>query len=144
VANTEFFSPPDGAFVANPNAEWLEDLILNVGEDYWNAGAGQASLKREDDGSNVELLLTLVPMRGFYLEYIDSNNNYFVSLGDGTFDETATVYVGGDPVVLPTALLVAKELAAAAVEEFCRTGERSSAVRWKLRRDLNWHYGSME
>jgi len=109
VAKTEFFSPPDGSFVANPKAEWLHDLILNKGDEYWNAGAGQASLKRDDDGNSVELQLTMVPKHGFYREFIDTNNKYFVSLGDGTFDETVTVCVGGDPIVLPTAIVVSKD-----------------------------------
>jgi hypothetical protein len=138
---TEFFSPPDGEIIQNPQLDWLKDLILNKGEDYWNAGAGQASLKRHENGATIELLLTLEPSQGFYLEYIDPQNVYYVSLGEGTFDKTVTVYVGGDPVLLPTAFFISRKLALAAVEELCSSGCRTTKITWKQRRDVKWNYG---
>jgi len=144
MVTIEFFSPPEGEFVKNPKLEWLKGLILNKGESYWNAGAGQGSLTRKQNGSNVQLTITLAPDHVFYLEYIDRDDTYFVSIGEGTFEETITVEVGGDPLLLPTAFLISKELACAAVVEFCKTGQRTKRVKWKKRSSVNWHYGFPE
>lgn len=140
----EFFSPPDGEIVMNPELDQLRDLIMNKGEDYWNAGAGQASLKRHQNGATIELLLMMEPSLGFYLEYIDPQNVYYVSLGEGSFDKTATIYIGGDPVLLPTVFFVPRESACAAVEELYRTGQRSERINWKRRSEVSWHYGYQE
>lgn len=140
----EFFSPPDGDEVTNPDKKWLRDLVLNKGEDFWNAGAGQGSLKFSGPDGTVELLLTMEQSLGFYLEYIDQNSVYYVSLGNGSFEDTVTVYVGGDPLVLPSAFFVSREVAWTAVEEFCNTGQRSDALTWKDRSEVNWHYGYEE
>ncbi len=137
----EFFSTPDGDFVTNPDREWLRDLILNQGEDYWNAGAGQGSLKYSGPDGTVELLLTMERSSGFYLEFIDQNSVYYVSLGNGTFEETVTAFVGGEPLILPCAFFVSREQAWTAVEEVCNTGQRSAALTWKNRSEVNWHYG---
>jgi len=136
MAVVEFFSPPDGEFVKNPSLEWLGGLILGSGEDFWSAGAGQASLKRTQDVVVTQLLMTFVPGIGFYLEFIDQNSQYFVSLGTDTSSETTTVYVGGDPLVIPNSLVVARDQALAAVSEFCATGDRSPKVNWKRRSDV--------
>ncbi len=137
----EYFSPPDGEIVENPAPDRLRNLILNEGEDYWNAGAGQASLTCREDGSTKVLLLTMEPSLGFYLEYVDPDKVYYIPFKGGTFDDTVTVYVGGDPLLLPAAFFVPRELAWAAAEEFCRSGGRTDKITWKNRTEVNWHYG---
>lgn len=141
MTTIEFFSPPDGEIIRNPKPESLKELVLNRGEDYWNAGAGQGSLDRKQRGRSLQLLLTFSTDHGFYLEYIDRNDVYFVSMGEGTFDQTVTVEVGGDPILLPTAFFISPDQAWAAVEEFCATGKRTTAIRWKDRSEVNWDYG---
>ncbi len=81
---------------------------------------------------------------GFYLEYIDQHSVFYVSLGNGNFEDTVTVYVGGEPLVLPLAFFVSREAASAAVEEFCNTGQRSDVLIWKDRNEVNWYYGYKE
>lgn len=94
----EFFSPPDGDVIVDPDIKLLRKLVLTGGEDYWNAGAGQGSLKYVGANGKTELLLAFHKTCGFYLEYIDMNDVYYVSLGGGDFDHAVSVYVGGNPL----------------------------------------------
>jgi hypothetical protein len=143
MSTTEYFAPA-GESVTNPDPDRLKELILNGGEDYWNVGSGQASLEYVEDSGRTALLLALEPSLGFYLEYVNRNKVYYVPVGEGPLDRTVTIYVGGDPMPLPTAFFVSRELAWDAVELMCRSGERTPKINWKERSETNWHYGYPE
>jgi hypothetical protein len=141
MSSIEFFSPPDGDTLTNPDRDWLKKLVVEPSRNYWNSGAGQASLKWHGDNGATELLLVFDQDHGFSLEYIDQNKVYYVPLGDGDFDHTVKVYVGGEPVVLPTKFFVSKERTWVAVEQFLKDGNRSNDLNWARRSELKWHYG---
>jgi hypothetical protein len=144
VSIIEFFSPPNGDFLTSPDMAWLKHLVLKEGPDYWNAGAGQAAIWFGKGKRRPELDLTFDKSFGFSLQHIDAKSVHYVSLGKGDFAHAVTVYVCGDPLVLPSAFFIPRRLAWIAVEEFCRTGLRSANIRWGKRSEQNWHYGHPE
>jgi hypothetical protein len=139
-SSVEFFSPPDGNTLTDPDVAFLKKLVLTGGDDYWNSGAGQGSLKYSGVNEKKELLLTFHERNGFSLEYIDSRDVYYVSLGCGDFNHSVKVYVGGDPLILPTKFFVSRELACAAVEDFCLTGQPTPKIKWGKRSEQKWDY----
>jgi hypothetical protein len=140
----EYHSPPDGATIPAPKPEWLRDLVLRAGKEYWNAGAGQAALTWQGGEVRTVLLLTFEETLGFYLEYVDPRSCYYVSVHDDREPRTVTVYVGGNPLLLPSRFFVSRRSAWEAVAHFLRTGEKNDAVRWEERNKQNWDYGTPE
>jgi hypothetical protein len=94
--------------VTNPQLNWLKKLVLKEGRTYWNAGAGQGSLTRQEEGKTEILVLTMAPKLGFYLQFSIDDEVSYDSIGEGNFEESVTVYVGGDPWILTTAFFVPK------------------------------------
>lgn len=39
------FTDPFGESFENPNREWLKNLIFNESDDFWDADAGEGSVK---------------------------------------------------------------------------------------------------
>jgi hypothetical protein len=76
---------------------------------------------------------------GFYISYRDLNEN--TSYAPWMLDDygrAVRVCTGGQPFYLPEAMFVPRELAYAVVEEFCRTGQRSQAIRWREAVKVHW------
>jgi len=144
VPTIEFFSPPNGDFVINPDMAWLKNLVLKEGPEYWNAGAGQASIKYDKGKRSPQLLIIFEKSLGFFLEYIDAKSVYYVSLGKGDFAHAVTVHICGEPLLLPSTFFIPRRLAWIAVEEFCRAGLRHRKVRWGKRSEQHWAYGHPE
>ncbi len=133
-----FFSPPDGKIFKNPDLGFLKTLILYAESLYWNSGAGQANIDIETDGKTRHLILTFDVNFGFMLEFHILGEPIFVSLGDGTFDESTTVYIGGVPEEFPSKFFITREEAWEAVEYFCETGELCDEITWGKLEDQNW------
>ena len=94
----EFVSPPNGETVTNPQLTWLKNLVFNKGRTYRNAGAGQGGITREEDGKKLDLTITMDPKFEFYLQFRIPNEASYDSIGNGNFEESITVYVGGRSV----------------------------------------------
>jgi len=131
-----FIVPGDGSEVAEPDVNWLRELVLNGDSEFWNSGSGQGWLRDQDQ--KTELLLTFHEDHGFSLDYCDSRSTYFVSLGNGDFTHKIKVYIGGDPEFLPTARFVSRKEAWLAIEEFCRSGRMTTKIKWGKRSEQKW------
>jgi hypothetical protein len=145
MPRVEFRTPPTGDEIDNPDRRMLRELVLYGGAGYWSAGCGQGALNFFRSGQRrraAQLLLMSDESAGFYLEHVDEENGYHVSVGGDDFEHEILVYVGGDPIRVPPALFVTPEAAWTAVEEFCKTGRRTRAITWKLRDALDWEYST--
>jgi hypothetical protein len=140
-AKVIFTTPPYGDEIVNPDLRFIEILILYVNNEYWCAGPGQAWLDYKTDKLTYKLVLTFDINYGFYLEYKDAKEDKFSSFGKGDFEHSVTVYVGGDPWILPTKFFVSRNEAWLAVKHFCETGEMYGEITWARSSDVDWHYG---
>jgi len=143
MKQTKFFSPPYGDVILNPDLLFLEILVLYVNDEYWCSGSGDSYIEYEDEAktSRIEILFSLE--YGFYLRFQAWQEDYH-SLGLGDFTNTVTVYVGGDPLLLPTKFFITREQALLVVKEFCQTGKRINKINWGKDEDINWNYGFEE
>ena len=140
MSSVEFFTPPDGGFIDNPDPTWLKHLVLEGGREFWNAGAGQGMMTfKADAGWRTTLLLTLDEALGFSLEYKDRERDAFISVRDPADLRRVTTYVGGDPYLLAAGWFVSRQAAWDVVREFIETGERSARVRWEPSNALDWN-----
>jgi hypothetical protein len=133
-----FVSPPDGSEVLAPDIDWLRELVLHHGAEFWSSGSGQAWLKYPE---GPQLLLAFAAGHGFYPEYIDREGQCWISLAEGSEGEKIPVWIGGDPIIVSKRFFVPAELAWAAVEEFCATGARTNRISWVRLSNLDWNFG---
>ena len=138
---TSRFYAPTGERMENPNPTYLRDRILNEGPDYWNTGSGDGGLDFRQGAGKTNLQLIFDESYGFNLVYTQLDGRRFVSIGPGDYEHVVSLYVGGNPVRLPSKFFVDKDLAWGAVAEFLRTGGKSSKVTWANDDELNWDYG---
>jgi hypothetical protein len=134
-----FMQPEDGSEIVGPEIDWLRKLVLHGGADFWCSGSGQGWL-RHSAGS--ELLLAFKAGLGFYLEYIDSHHQYWITISMERRDgNKIPIWIGGDPIIVSEQFFVSAELACVIVEEFCVSGQQTGMVSWTRRRDVEWNYG---
>jgi hypothetical protein len=133
-----FFSLEDGSEVVAPEIDWLRELVLHRGADFWSSGNGQACLKYPE---GPRLLLAFAAGHGFYPEYDDLQGQCWISLAEGEERDKIPVWIGGDPIIVSARFFVPADLAWAAVEEFCATGARTDRIRWIRLSDLAWNFG---
>ena len=76
---------------------------------------------------------------GFCLTYRnpDENTSYAPWMLDH-YGDAIRVSTGGQPFYLPETMFVPRDLAYSVVEEFCRTGQRSPAIRWREATTVHW------
>jgi hypothetical protein len=133
-----FVVPDDGSEVASPDVDWLRHVVLHGGKDFWCSGSGQGWLKHPE---GAELLLAFAAAHGFFPEYIGRQRDHWIAFSEKRGDGKVPVWIGGDPIVVSERFFVLPELACAAVEEFCSSGERTSQLSWKRRSDVDWSFG---
>jgi hypothetical protein len=141
---TKFCSPADGDIIENPDISFLRILILYVGKEYWNSGAGQGYITYVKDNKDQQLLITFDQDWGFYLEFQSNQEDTQVTLGKGNFENTVSPYIGGNPVLLPTKFFITREKALLAIEKFVKTGDRTNQITWGKESEQNWHYGYVD
>ena len=74
-----FFSPPDGSNLADPDPYFLE-ILIRYGESlFWNSGSGQASIEFKNDEIESFITLTFDPEHGFQIEYKREGEPFYVS-----------------------------------------------------------------
>jgi hypothetical protein len=142
-----FRVPSNGDEISNPSLDELKKLVLHGGEDFWAAGSGDAALayfEEEEEERKAQLLLMFNEAEGFYLEYKDRDWEYYVPLTKNDFSRKVILYVGGNPIQVPPAFFVNKKVAWSAVEEFCKSGERTPRIEWRKRDDFDWNYSTEE
>jgi hypothetical protein len=128
------FIAPDGVDRIAPSPEELRELVLNRGDDYWQADAGDAAIWYDrEDGSRSRLILVEDERHGFFLLYEapDGDGGYLCPVEEQATDETVTVYTGGEPMEVEARRFVSKEKAWEAVEYFLQTGEANPKLNWE-------------
>jgi hypothetical protein len=122
--------------VRNPDLEWLRDVILDPfcpGREFGEA------LIDFDDGHRLRRMILIADRDlGYYLKY-DPGGDTWLSLGDAS---RLSEVVCPDDWQASAGLFVPAEQAWLAVSEFCRSGERSTAIKWirpgEVPVDGNW------
>lgn len=117
--------------IRNPDRETLRDLVLNAnqpGREY-----GEASIKL--DGANPRMWLYILHDNdlGCSLWYHDADGEAWVPIGNAA---RMNELVCPDDINSPAGSFLDPSMALAVIEEFCRTGERSSDVAWTKIADL--------
>lgn len=133
-----FVVPENGDEVAPPDMRWLRGLVLHGGADVWCGGSGQGWLRHP---GGAELLLSFAAGHGFFPEYVGPRGERWLALTDGRGEGKVPVWIGGDPIIVCERFFVAPELAWAAVEEFCVSGEPTPRIRWGRQSEVGWLFG---
>lgn len=122
--------------VRGPAVGWLRDVIL----DPFSPGRefGEALIEFREGERRLTMILLTDRELGYYLKY-DPDGDTWLSLGD---PHRLSEVVCPDDWQASAGLFIPPEEAWFAVSEFCRTGERSGAIRWARPSDIppdgNW------
>ena len=125
----EFFCPPDGAVMANPDILFLEDLFLRAGSEFWSSGSGDAYLDCNDVGLSSRLEILFHNDYGFYLRY-QAPGSDFNSFNPAAGTDKVQVYVGGHPLYFPASYFIDRRKAFITAMLFCESGMRADAIEW--------------
>lgn len=120
------FKPPIGDPILNPEMDSLRDIILESTGDYWSQGSCGASIVWSDGEAESEMLILYHQVHGYYLQHHDVG--VWLSLGDKSL--LSKVVEAAGEWYASVGLFVMREEAWLAVEEFCRTGRRTSEINW--------------
>ena len=135
---------PSGEVSENPDGDLLRDALLDLPEEYWMAEGGSGILSCENDGVLVQLLLLPnLKVHGVYLKFVlrtSKGIETWLSLHNRqALLQTVECEEGW---LASAGLFLPPEEAWIAVEQFLRTGEKTSQVEWIRPEDLpteaNW------
>jgi hypothetical protein len=133
-----FVVPADGSEVASPDIDWLRDMVLHGGKDFWCSGSGQGWLKHPE---GPELLLAFAAGHGFFPQYIGCQRDHWIAFSKTRDNARVPVWIGGDPIIVSGRFFVSPEIACATVEEFCSSAQRAPQVSWMRQSDVDWSFG---
>jgi len=128
------FIAPSGDEITNPDPEIISERLIEAGPVYWEAGSGDAALRRKV-GPNVdsELIIVLRDNAGVFLQFIDPKTSLeFVLCDPNVEDEQIVILHAGDPWELPKRFFVTREVANQAVKWFIAHGDRSPDLTWEV------------
>ena len=132
----------DGEVYTNPTQDFVTNLILNGGHEYWINASDQAVITKYIDGKEVsQLILTYSKEYEFQVEFRNIGVTYYVSLGSGNFEKTTIVNIGGDGCLLPSKFFITKEKANQVTLFYLNTGKMADQISWGDLTEINWHYG---
>jgi hypothetical protein len=134
------FISPCGDDIPRPALAYLEDLVMNLGEEFWCAGCGQGNLIHKGPKGERQIWIMFAKTAGFYLEYVEESC-HFVSIREDRRDQAVDIYVGGDPIKVPIGWFLTREAAWAALGKYCADGERAPEGCFTRRKGLDWNYG---
>jgi hypothetical protein len=123
----------------SPDVQQLRRLVLDLPDDYWLQGNGQVTIKFDGKTEENELLVSPNKEFGIALKIFSTEFDW-LSLHDRS--RLAEITTVSEDWLTSVGLFLPPEAAWIAIEEFCRTGERSSAVEWIKSTDMppdsNW------
>ena len=136
-----FYVGPDGQMCDHPSRDFLHELVMRRGNEYWQSGTGDAVLGFND--RREELFLMMREQYGFHLRHLDDTpvRDYYVPVTSENYQDTGVIYVGGDVTQLPLAFFISRELAWIAVQEFLHTGGRAPELTWVPLSEQLWDDG---
>jgi len=128
------FIAPDGEERLDPSREFLKELILKRGDEYWQSGSGDAALWFDyDEERRARLILIENEPEGFFLLYESPDEGmYYCPTNEAELEQTITVYVGGEEMEVSVGHFLNKQVAWLAVEDFLQSGERSAKLKWEV------------
>ncbi len=129
---------PDGEHVPDPSRHLLRELIFERGQDYYDCGWGGGALQVLDHTPEAIKVLNGQPSleffflesHGFFLRFYTGRDGMLVPFDGSDCSRLMRHYYGGDPMPVPVACCVPREVAWAIVEEFCRSRKPSPTVSW--------------
>jgi hypothetical protein len=145
------FEGPLGSTEINPSLEYLQAIIFDQPESYWQAGSGDSSMAVVEHlgpkrtaalEGEPALMLFLVEPHGFFFDYFDNTEKFttqFVPLSeDSNGPPWVQHYVCGEAFYAPKSCFVSRQIAWEIVAEFLQTKRRSNAVNWVERSTLRF------
>jgi hypothetical protein len=122
-----------------PDMEAFRGLVLDLPDSYWMQGNGQAEVVFL--GKSGENTLLISPNKGYGVALKIFGEGFdWLSLHDRS--RLAEITTVSHDWLTSVGLFLPPDVAWVAIEEFCRTGERSKAVEWIRSTDMpdesNW------
>jgi hypothetical protein len=129
---------PDGEHVPDPPLQLLHQLVFERGQDHYNRGWGGGALqvlRYTRDGVEVlngqpSLEFFYLAPHGRFLRYYSAEGGMLVPYDGSGCARLMRHYYGGDPMPVPIACCVPREVAFEVVQAFCRSRQPSPAVAW--------------
>ena len=132
------FISPYAEHTPAPDPALLRDLIMNSGDEYWQAAAGDAALWFDEDdrenGKRARLIFKEDEKLGFFLIYVDpENGDYFCPVVAIENDQRVMLEdpSGGEPLDIKLSNLLDKDTTWKVVEYFQQHGERLPNLTWQ-------------
>jgi hypothetical protein len=122
-----------------PDMEAFRRLVLELPDAYWLQGNGQVQIRFRGRAEENEMLVSPNKPFGVMLKIFGTGFDWLSLHDPSRLTEITTV---SDDWLTSVGLFLPPDDAWAAIEWFCRTGERSSAVQWirssDMPADSNW------
>jgi hypothetical protein len=137
-STTLVFTEPAGRSYAVVSAAEVRNPILESDDAFWKCGSGEAQLSFRRKPQQATLTICFKKNVGFMLLFMDnSEGDLFVTCRGADYRRKASLFSGGDYYKFPIAFFVSDEEAWKVVTDFVESGQRSAAVSWKRRLDIN-------
>ena len=132
MSNKVIFTAPDGQEYADPDFQWLTDLVTHADDGYWASGSGDAGLRFERDGKpHAEMVLIIRAAYGAMVHHLYAADGLEYVMSEPHLGQTeVTVKYGGNPWSLPRAFFINRRKAADAVQHFLQDGQRKEGGNW--------------
>lgn len=118
------FEGPDGGPL--DDLAMIRESLLTPGN-YWRQGSGGALIEFTAGSRRASMILLPHEDHGIYLKWLDDDETW-LSLGDRS--RLDSIVECSDEWFASVGLFVSPGEAWTAVEEFCRSGERTSRIAW--------------
>jgi hypothetical protein len=144
------FYSPNGEFIRNPTEKLLRLLIFRKGHRYYGGGWGGACLQimRALKGGGITIVrdepgleFFFVKPHGFFFRYWSKSGPTLVPHDASARKRLVKHYYGGDPMWVPIACFVSRQVAWETVQEYCRSRLPCTTIKWVPANSLNFGTG---
>lgn len=131
MARRIVFQAPNGLEIENPELYQLMKNMIHEFPEYWQQGNGNGILDFDDENKGRRRLLILPNAEfGIYLQYIKKDDPKETLLSLFNARELNRTAECGEKLYASIGLFLPKEQAWLAIEEFCKTGEKTDQIDW--------------